>query len=146
MPSKNNNNDPLSNSLKNLKISTASHGLRPRYSRRDQLQNGLNQENSSEFISVLSSSKNHQNSSSLRSSNAISPGRKPSNREKAKSPGRDTCRFLPPRETLNTGLASHRANFGLEKKSKDENQLRYQERPAHLEEMGTELSQTVGCL
>ena len=128
MPSKNNNNnDPLSNSLKNLKISTASHGLRPRYSRRDQLQNGLNQENSSEFISVLSSSKNHQNSSSLRSSNAISPGRKPSNREKAKSPGRDTCRFLPPRETLNTGLASHRANFGLEKKSKDENQLRYQE-------------------
>lgn len=131
MPS---NDRPPSNitaSLKNMKISTASHGLRPRYSRRDQLQNqAINRsEMSTEFLSALHSSSNRgipsQNSNSR---SAISPGRNPSNREKAKSPGRDTCRFVPPRETLNVGLASHRANYGLEKKSKDENQLAYQER------------------
>jgi len=114
------------NSFSKMSISTKSHGLVPRHARRDQLSvqsQASKAEVSVEFMKALNNSGVPNTSHTGRK---ISPGRAPSNREKAKSPGRDTCRHIPPRDHLNHGLASHRANYGIEKKSKDENQAKYQ--------------------
>lgn len=105
--------------LKKLKISTKQN-LPPRRERRYNLEGKSNGQNvSKEFIQTLTNTM-QSNSNSLNAKNLeqkrISPGRLPTNAQKAKSPARDTCRHIAPRDQINYDLVSHRNNnpdFGV---------------------------------
>lgn len=122
----------ITSDLSKLKVSTTQNLQPPRYTRRNNLADkttATQREVSVEFIQALNNSLGHTSTNTLQANNnqrRISPGRLPTNSQKAKSPGRDTCRHIPPREQINFELASHRANSGIPIKSNDENISNYQ--------------------